>query len=158
MYHFVINWIYSWICYVMNSIFVTLSSETYFTRKRKEKMKLCVSSTTGPCFGDFLDQTLQQMVAPANCALIVGHTLRHFEVWDKYILKYKTNTFWNLRQNTFCYLKQIQFDTNTFWNWRQIHCEVSDLAGGGASQVRTYCRSQPRISSALKESSLFCVW
>ena len=66
----------------------------------------------------------------------VGQSLRqiHFGIWDKCILKFKTNTFWNLRQ---------------------IHCEMLDFAGSGASQVRTYCGSQPRIWGASKESYTF---
>ena len=58
----------------------------------------------------------------------------YFEILDKYILKSETNTFWNLRQ---------------------IHCEMLDFAGSGASQVRTYCGSQPRIWGASKESYTF---
>ena len=117
---------------------VTLPSETnciarinsvQSKRKKRNRLYSCwaFSQLLSLVLASFLDQGLQ-VVAPAKCAHIVGHSLRQIfleierkisEIWDKYILEFETNKFQNCRQIYFKIVDKyiLEFEKNMFGIW-----------------------------------------
>ena len=117
----------------------TITNPTMRSRKKQS------NHLTTPWRFSFSANSFASAIAAGLIVLISNIRQIHFGIWDKYILEFETNTFWNLRQihlaivdkyilefetNTFRNLRQIhigiwdkhilQFATNAFWNWRQI--------------------------------------